>query len=246
MLSLYHEPKPGQEKGELPEKLLELLRRSNKNKNQVNPSSPLKKKTRNAVPSVIVNNFKEQFHTDVDYTMGKYQEIFNNVIKENSGNPAIQEAMEQLQEATSQFLNTQFQKFLADTNMLSQELDKLRFSIGPKLDDSSISQNYALNMVVEWSWVDDRGKFMPYDAQTTIVLETNYQKNPKGTFPLNHGFFADKSYIIDFNQMLQINHTSNNQRTIQRRINWIPYSEHKKKILELQNQIKQLEDKKKK
>uniref|UniRef100_A0A6B2L1F7 Ras-GEF domain-containing protein n=1 Tax=Arcella intermedia TaxID=1963864 RepID=A0A6B2L1F7_9EUKA len=95
--------------------------------------------------------------------------------------------------------------------------------------------------LVEWCWNGDKGGYVHYDTQITYYLEKEYQKDNKGTVKLNMG---GKAYIISFENMTQLNTQTGFSRSIQRKMNWVKAEEHKKKMFELEEKIKKLEQQK--
>eukprot|EP01126_Amoeba_proteus_P011360 TRINITY_DN14570_c0_g2_i4.p1 TRINITY_DN14570_c0_g2~~TRINITY_DN14570_c0_g2_i4.p1 ORF type:complete len:186 (+),score=22.09 TRINITY_DN14570_c0_g2_i4:1241-1798(+) len=73
---------------------------------------------------------------------------------------------------------------------------------------------------IQWCWLNDDGGFNNYDEETSLLLETNYQKCPEKLMSLNHGFFGQSpgGYTIDFNNMTQTKEASGYVRHIRRKV----------------------------
>ena len=65
---------------------------------------------------------------------------------------------------------------------------------------------------VQWMYKDDKAVFMPYSSADSNTIENMYQKNLAQNLVIN-----SKIYAIDFNQMNQINVSTQFKRAIERR-----------------------------
>jgi len=97
--------------------------------------------------------------------------------------------------------------------------------------------------LVEWCWNDNKGGFTPYDTQTTFILEKEYQKDKYAAVKLTHGFYGatPSGFIVDFGTMKQIKVETAFERKVQRRMNWMKVDKHKKKVFDLEEKIRKLE-----
>jgi len=194
---------------------------------------------------MVVENHKEQMNLDFENTKKGFIELMNEYRVESKNNPTVVEIIEKIQTAALKQIVLQQQKMAVECKNVSQEIERLKFSVGPNLDDPhAIPPGAQIPTLVQWFWLDDKGKFVPYDTQTTILIEIQYQKTPKGSVKLSHGFFGKNpsGYLIDFTKMQQTQCETNFSRPVQRRLNWITYAEHKKKIFELRGKMKTPED----
>jgi len=98
-------------------------------------------------------------------------------------------------------------------------------------------------ILYEWYWNDDRGKDIPYDPYTTNLLEREYLKDKKATVKMTHGFYGatTSGYSINFEKMTQIKVETGFERKIQRKMKWMKVDEHKKKVSELEEKIRKME-----
>jgi len=163
--------------------------------------------------------------------------------------------IEEVQEETSRKLQLKKKQFLNDLhNMLSDpDILKTKSSkpISREKSDSisNISNNQSsdpsidLPSLVEWGFIDDKGNYFPYDHRTNNMIEKEYQKEKKGSIRLTHGFFGSspQGYLVDFDTMKQIKVESGSERSVQRKNNYIKIDEHKRKMSELEEKIKRLE-----
>jgi len=122
---------------------------------------------------------------------------------------------------------------------LQKETDTVSFSgsreegVGVTMwdDPSKIPSGAFLPTLVEWVWNNDRGGFTAFDTQTALMIEIAYNKDKFGTCHLTHGFYGESpgGYLIDFQKMLQFKVQTGFYRIVQRRMNWVKESEHRKK-----------------
>ena len=65
--------------------------------------------------------------------------------------------------------------------------------------------------VLKWYWLDDNGKFTPYDKEINSQITSSYRSAPQSC----HKFFINgRSYNIDFASMMQINAVTRHRRQI--------------------------------
>eukprot|EP01126_Amoeba_proteus_P063688 TRINITY_DN8800_c0_g1_i3.p1 TRINITY_DN8800_c0_g1~~TRINITY_DN8800_c0_g1_i3.p1 ORF type:complete len:135 (-),score=30.38 TRINITY_DN8800_c0_g1_i3:219-623(-) len=66
-----------------------------------------------------------------------------------------------------------------------------------------------------WEWSGD-GQWVQYDIKTSAIIE-DYYNGGQVLVPLNHDFFGRAGgYCVDLSQMVQINQSTGNQRSIRR------------------------------
>jgi len=115
-------------------------------------------------------------------------------------------------------------------------------------DPTKIPSGAYLPTLVEWVWNNDKGGFTAFDTHTALIIEIAYNKDKSGKCHLTHGFYGDSpgGYLIDFQKMLQFKVQTGFYRTVQRRMNWVKETEHRKKCFDLEMKIKSLDEENKK
>jgi hypothetical protein len=169
--------------------------------------------------------------------------------------PRLSKPIEDVQEETSRKLQLKKKQFLNDlTAMLLTDPDIFKYkpsknqwrdksdsisSNSPQLSDPSLD----ITSVIEWGFNDDKGNFVPFDNRTSNMIEREYIKDKKGSVRLNNGFLGSvpQGYLLDFETMKQMKVDNGAERTVQRKYNWIKLDEHKKKMTELEEKVKKLE-----
>jgi len=168
--------------------------------------------------SGIMGKHSEILFEDFENTKKGLNDVLEECRAEWNNNQVVMEVIEKIQNAALKQLTQQQQKMVVECNHTTQKLQKLKYSVGPILDDlNAVPLGSNLPMLVQWVWNDDKGRFIPYDTQTTILIENQYQKTPNGTVKLSHGFFGK---------------------------NWISYAEHKRKMYDLKEKLKANDTKK--
>eukprot|EP01123_Difflugia_compressa_P004200 TRINITY_DN15562_c0_g1_i1.p1 TRINITY_DN15562_c0_g1~~TRINITY_DN15562_c0_g1_i1.p1 ORF type:complete len:505 (+),score=77.96 TRINITY_DN15562_c0_g1_i1:219-1517(+) len=245
LFSLYIEPKVGTEKPEMPRKLKEIHKKKNFH-NRSKSQTAKKKRIKNVIQTseesvlMVMQEHREQCEMECESFRKGLYDMLMGIRFEEKNNPEIVAILDKIQTATMNQLASHKQKISTECHQTNQKLQKIKFNIGPVLEDPlAVPTGSNIPTLVQWLWNDDKGKFVPYDTQTTVILEAQYQKTPNGSVKLTHGFFGKNlsGYIVDFKQMKQIQCETNYSRPVQRRLNWITYSEHKQKVYELQQKF---------
>jgi len=112
-------------------------------------------------------------------------------------------------------------------------------------DPDQIPSDLYLPTTYEWLWNNDKGGFSPFDTKTTLIIELAWNENNTGHCKLTHGYFGKSpdGYIIDFQNMEQINVQTNFGRRVQRRkASYIKESDHRSNVFALELEISKLQE----